>query len=201
MPLEEAEASGSGELASLSGGIAWRPALQVSLLLALPAGLLSYSLTPLLALVWIMGAASWAVVLYAKRVRAGKISLGNGARIGLITGLFTAWLSLGVNGVGLWVNRFLRHEGGEFDSALANALQSGFESNSQVAAQAGLTSAQAAEVVQKGQWLHALALSPEGRAGIVLGIFLILGAILVLLATIGGIVGARYLTPARRPSS
>jgi len=201
MPLEDGQVSGGGNLSGLGNGIVWRPALQTAALLAIPAGLLSSNLTPILALVWIMGAAAWAVGLYAKRLRMGGVSIGNGARIGLVTGIFTAWLWFGANGVALWVTRFLRHQGGQIDSEWVSAVQSAFERNQQVVAQAGMSGAQAAQFLATTQWLQGLMLSPEGRAGCALAGLLVLAAILLLFATIGGAVGARFLTPTRRPTS
>jgi hypothetical protein len=76
IPLEgDGEVSPSGEVLGLRNGIAWRPALQAAAMLAIPAGLLSSSLSPILALVWIMGAAAWAVGLYAKRARLAGLSM------------------------------------------------------------------------------------------------------------------------------
>ena len=127
--------------------------------------------------------------------------MGNGARIGLVTGVFTAWLWFGANGVALWVTRFLRHQGGQIDSEWVSAVQSAFERNQQVVAQAGMSGAQATQFLATTQWLQGLMLSPEGRAGCALAGLLVLAAILLLFATIGGAVGARFLTPTRRPTS
>jgi hypothetical protein len=201
MPLEDGQISAGGDLAGLGSGIAWRPALQTAMLLAIPAGLLSSSLTPVLALVWIMGAAAWAVGLYAKRLRTGGVSTGNGARIGLVTGLFTAWLWFAANGVALWVTRFLRHQGGQIDSEWVGAVKDAFERNQQMVAQAGMSGAQATQFTQIAQWMQGLMLSPEGRAGCALAGLLVLAAILLVFATIGGAVGARFLTTTRRPSA
>jgi hypothetical protein len=198
--LVDGEAPANGEISFAMDGIAWRPALQAALMLAIPAGLLSSSLSPVLALVWVMGAAAWAVGLYAKRARHGALSMGSGARIGLVTGLFAAWLSFGLNGVALWVTRFLRHQGGQIDSEWVGAVQQGFERNQQMVAQAGMSGAQATEFLQVTQWVRALMLSPEGRAGFALVGLLFLAAILLVFATIGGAVGARLLVPRRRTS-
>ena len=200
MPLEDGQIPASGDLAVLGSGIAWRPALQTAALLAIPAGLLSSSLTPVLAFVWIMGAAAWAVGLYAKRLRTGGVSTGNGARIGLVTGLFTAWLWFAANGVALWVTRFLRHQGSQIDSEWVGAVHTAFERNQQVVADAGMSGAQAAQFMQATHWAQGLMLSPEGRAGCALAGLLVLAAVLLLFATIGGAVGARFLTPTRRRS-
>jgi hypothetical protein len=192
--------SPGGDVVYAGNGIAWRPALQAAMMLAIPAGLLSSSLSPVLGLVWVMGAAAWAVGLYAKRVRQGVLSVGSGARIGLVTGLFAAWLSFGVNGAALWVTRFLRHQGGQIDSEWVSAVQQGFERNQQMVAQAGMTGAQAAQFLEVTRWVRALMLSPEGRAGFALVGLLALAVILLVFATIGGVVGARLLVPRRRTS-
>jgi hypothetical protein len=199
--LNDEAAAPGGEMLGLGDGIAWRPALQAAVLLAIPAGVLSSSLSPILALVWVMGAAAWAVGLYAKRVRQGRLSMKSGARIGLVTGLFAAWLSFGVNGVALWVTRFLRHQGGQIDAEWVGAVQQSVERNQQIVAQAGMSAAQASEMLQVTQWFKALMLSPEGRAGFALVGLLALAAILLVVATIGGAVGARLLAQPRRPSA
>src|SRR5271166_3481140 len=52
-----------------AGSVDWKPALQAALLVAVPAGLLSSSVTPLgaLGLLWMAIAATWAVALYMRR--------------------------------------------------------------------------------------------------------------------------------------
>ena len=188
----------NGDLAGIENGIAWKPALQAAVLLAVPAGLISASLSPILALIWIMGAAAWAVSIYARRVRLGAVSMGTGARIGLVTGMLAAWLSFGANGAALWVTRFLRHQGGQIDSEWVNAVQQSFDRNQQMVAQAGMSAAQATQFLQATQWVRQLMLSPEGRAGFALAGLLMLAAILLVFATIGGAVGARLLVSPRR---
>jgi hypothetical protein len=201
IPLTDGEASFENGPGSVSNGIAWRPALQAALLLAIPAGLLSATLSPILALVWVMGAAAWAVGLYAKRVRQNGLSTGSGARIGLVTGLFAAWLSFGMNGVALWVTRFLRHQGGQIDSEWMTVVQQSIARDQQVVAQAGVSAAQGAQMMQMTEWFRGLMLSPEGRAGFALIGLLVLAAVLPVFASIGGAVGARLLAQPRRPSA
>jgi hypothetical protein len=198
-PLAETDASTT--FPAIANSIAWRPAIQAAVLLAIPAGLLSYTLTPFLTLFWVMGAAAWAVHLYARRARLGALSMGAGARIGLVTGLLAAWLSFGANGVALWIARFLRHQGGQIDSEWVAAAQQSYERSQQMVAQASLTSAQAAQMLQLAQWFRALELSPEGRAGFALGGLLTLALVLMIVATLGGVVGARLLVSPRRPGA
>ena len=84
---------------------AWRPALRAAMILAVPAAVICSGLTPI-GLICMAGAAAWAVSLYSKRERTGWLSMGTGARIGLLTGVLASWLTLGMDGVSLWVARF-----------------------------------------------------------------------------------------------
>jgi hypothetical protein len=188
-------------LSSGPGDIAWRPAFKAAAMLAIPAGVLCSGLIPLgqsLGLLWIVGAAVWAVGLYTKRARQGRISMGAGARIGLVTGLFASWLTISVNGIGLWVARFLMHQGGQMDSMWAAEVQNSLLLSQQMVAQMGMTAAQAA---QSTQFSKAWMLSAEGRAGIALSTFVAGAAFLIFFATIGGALGARLLAQPRRPSA
>jgi hypothetical protein len=203
--LEDGAAQGgrgaTGSLTGLADGIAWRPAVKTSLMLAVPAAVLCSGVTPIgpsLGLLWMGGAAAWAVGLYFKRARPGWLTLGAGARIGLVTGLFASWLTLSVNGVALWVTRFVLHQGGQMDSAWATEVQSSLQLSQQMVAQMGMTSAQAAQSTQFSQaWM----LSAEGRAGIALSTFLAGAVFLVFFAMMGGALGARLLAQPRRPSA
>lgn len=203
VPLMEGDTPFAGEspngLAGLAGGIAWRQAVKFALLLAVPAGVLCSGLIPVgqsLALLWMVGAAVWAVGLYFKRAQPGWLSMGAGARIGLVTGLFASWLMLSVNGVALWISRFVMHQGGEMDSLWATEVDKSLELSQQMVAQMGMTAAQAA---QSTQFSKAWMLSSEGRAGIALSTFLAGAAFLVFFAMIGGALGARLLAQPRRP--
>jgi hypothetical protein len=178
--------------------IAWRPALQACLILSIPAGLLVSMLSPIMAVLWIMGAGAWAVVLYTRRARVRGVSTGAGARIGLIVGLFTGWLTCGVNGIALWVTRALQHQGSEIDSLWQTTVQKNFEQQQQLLAQMGLATADSAQMAQMAGSMRALMMSAEGRAGFVLLDFLMIGAAVVLFSMIGGAMGARFLTQSRR---
>jgi hypothetical protein len=194
--LDESGGAGFGS----SSGIAWRPALRAAALLAIPAGLLSASLSPTLTLFWVMGASAWAVSLYARRTRLGSPTAGTGARIGLITGVFAGWLAVAANGVALWITRFVNHKGPQFDSEWTGAVDQAITRNQQIIAQAGASAAQAAQMIQMSQNLRSFMLSPEGRAGFALAGVLALAAFLLLFATLGGVLGARFAVP-RRPKA
>ena len=187
-------------LIGLASSIAWRPALKASVMLAIPAGILCSGLTPIgqsMGLLWMVGAAVWAVGLYIKRAGSGRISAGAGARIGLVTGLLASWLTLSVNGIGLWVARFVMHQGSQMDSQWTTEVENSLQLSQQMVAQMGMTTAQAA---QSTQFSRAWMLSAEGRAGIALSIFLAGAIFLIFFAVIGGALGARLLAQPRRPS-
>ena len=190
--------NGSGGWPVLSNGIAWRPALKAALMLAIPAGVLCSALTPIgqsLGLLWMVGASAWAVNLYSRRARAGRLTAGSGARIGLVTGLFASWLTLSVNGIALWIARFVLHQGGKMDSLWSTEVESSLQLSQQMVAQMGMTAAQAA---QSTQFSKAWMLSAEGRAGIALSTFLAGAVFLIFFAMIGGALGARWLVQPRR---
>src|SRR5580658_6356990 len=73
----------------------WKRALPRTLMLAVPAGILCPILYPMgfLGLFLMALAAYWAVVLYVRSERLAWITVGAGARIGLVTGLLTSWLA------------------------------------------------------------------------------------------------------------
>jgi len=183
--------------AYLSDSVVWRPALKAALILAIPAGVLAYSMTTL-GLFWMVGAAAWAVALYAKRIPPGWLTVGVGARIGLITGFFASWFTIALDSTGLWISRFVLHEGGKWDSMWLAEVHETFQRNQQMVSQMGMTAAQAAQYLQISQFFRDNMLSIEGRAGWALSGLLLLAVLLIPFATVGGIVGARFLVPRPR---
>ena len=103
-----------------------------------------------------------------------------------------------MNGVALWVTRFVMHQGGQMDSVWASEVQNSLQLSQQMVAQMGLTAAQAA---QSTQFSKAWMLSAEGRAGIALSTFLAGAVFLIFFGMIGGALGARLLAQPRRPSA
>jgi len=96
----------------------WKPAMRAALMLAVPAGLLSSALSPvgILGLFWMAAAAAWAVALYLRTQRPAWITIGAGARIGLVTGLLAGWLAFGISGGALFVDRFVLHQTSQIDA-------------------------------------------------------------------------------------
>jgi len=172
-----------------ASAVEWKPALKVAMLLAIPAGLLSSGLTPMgaLGLLWMAAAAAWAVTMYVRRQRPAWITMGAGARIGLVTGLMAGALAFAITSVSLYTMRFFLNQGKDIDDLWTNAVTQGF-------------SQQAANVdAQASASIRGLLLSHEGRAGSFLGGMLILEVLILIFAAAGGAVGARLLARSRRP--
>jgi len=173
--------------------VEWRPALRVAMLLAIPAGLLSCGFSPvgLLGLFWMAAASAWAVSLYVRRQKPAWITMGAGARIGLVTGLIAGWLAFGATGVALYCMRFVMHEGKAFDDMWTGMV------NQNVNQQMQTMSADA----QALGAFRSLLLSAEGRAGLLLTGMLVLEIALLVFAAAGGALGARMMARSRRPQA
>jgi hypothetical protein len=199
IPLVDDSQAGLESLGAMTG-IAWKPALGSAALLAIPAGFLFFEMLPfslLLGPFLMAGAAAWAVVLYAKRASMARISTSAGAQIGLVTGIFASWLVLSANAAGMWVARFIQHQGSRIDAEFVAGINKSLERNQQMAAQMSMTSAEAAQFAQLAKVYSVWLLSPEGRAGSVLIVLLFCAAFLVIFAAIGGAAGAKFLVQPR----
>lgn len=200
--LYTAEGTGSSSLSeSLPEGardassIEWKPGMRAACVLAIPAGLLSSGISPLsaLGLMWMGMAAVWAVVLYMRSQKPAWITIGAGARIGLVTGIMAAWLAFGISGCVLFVERVAFHHSSEIDSEWKNRVEKSEQLTQQWAAQMGV--ADAAQASAQRNWM----LSPEGHAGFQTFGMATSCLFLVLFATAGGALGARFVGRSRRP--
>jgi RNA polymerase subunit RPABC4/transcription elongation factor Spt4 len=171
--------------------VAWKPALRAAMTLAVPAGLLCSLLSPvgIFGLFLMAMAAYWAVVLYVRSQRAAWITVGAGARIGLVTGVVGSWTAAATTGVTLFAMRFLFHNGKFIDDFWLDFV------NQQMAQQWATMGVDAPTIVLLKAWL----LSPEGRAGFMMGGVLFLMGGLLLFAVGGGALGAKLLARTRRP--
>lgn len=188
------------ETARDASSIDWKPGMRAAVALAVPAGLLSSGISPLswLGVFWVTGAAAWAVVLYMRSQRPAWITMGAGARIGLVTGLIAGWLAFGVSGTGLFVKRVALRQGNQMDAEWREIVETTEQKVQQVALQAG-ASADVAQVEVKGQ--RNLMLSPEGHAGFATTSLFIFSLFMVLFATVGGALGARTMGKRSRPEN
>ena len=171
----------------------WKPALRVAALVAVPAGLLSCGFSPvgILGLFWMAAASAWAVTIYARRQRPAWITMGAGARIGLVTGLIAGWFAFSATGLAFFCMRYWFHQGQAFDQVWQSMVT---ESVNQ----------QLRSMSENAQAMNAfknMLLSPEGRAGIMLTGMVVLEAALLVFAAAGGALGARLMARARRPEA
>lgn len=181
-----------------AGTVAWKPALRAAMLLAVPAGLLASDVSPLgmTGMLWVALGAALAVVVYVRRQRAPWITMGAGARIGLVTGLMAAWLAFSVSGGALFVQRYVLHHASQIDADWKSRV----EMSEQAAQQwtSGLMSASASQARTAREQQQAWMLSPWGHAGVEALGFAINALLLLFFATGGGALGARWLARMRR---
>ena len=178
----------------------WKPALRAALMMALPAGVLSSEASPTghLGLLWMTAAAAWAVVLYMRSQRPAWITLGAGARIGLVTGLLAGWLAFGVSGATPFVERYFLHQSTQIDAAYFSVFVDTFQQRAQQSV-AGMGTADAAQARAIFGSMQAWMISPEGHAGMWAGSIAVSSLFLLLFAVCGGALGARMLARRRRP--
>jgi hypothetical protein len=181
-----------GEAVRDANTVDWNSALRSTLPLAIPAGLLCSMLSPVgIFGVLLMGAtAAWAVVLYMRSQRPAWITVGAGARIGLVTGVVGGWAAAAMTGLSLYALRFWLHQGSMFDNFWQDLVNQQQAQGTAVGADAQTLAA-----------VKALMISPEGRAGLVLFGIAFLMATLLLFAIAGGALSARMLTRTRRPGN
>jgi hypothetical protein len=190
-------ASGQVEPEKLNGVVRdasmvdWKPAIRAAAMMAIPAGMLCSMLSPIgiFGLLLMAMAAYWAVVLYMRSQRPAWITVGAGARIGLVTGLLGSWMAFATTGITLFALRFVFHHGRFFDDYWQDFV------NQQMAQQWASMGVDAPTIILAKSWL----LSPEGRAGSMLSAVLFLMAGLLFFAIGGGALGARLLARTRRP--
>jgi hypothetical protein len=171
--------------------IEWKSALRAAVLLAVPAGLLCSTISPLdkLGLVWMTTAAGAAVMLYVRSQQARWITIGAGSRIGLVTGLLAGWLAFFASGGDFFVKRFLLHQADQVDGAWRAQM----DLNDQLASQ--YFSMDATQMRLQRAWM----MSPWGHAGYAAFGAAFSALFLVFFAVAGGALGARLLARRQRP--
>ena len=152
-----------------------------------------------LGLFWMSAAAALAVALYLRSQRPAWITVGAGARIGLVTGLLGAWIAFSANGGALFVQRVVLHQGSQIDSDWKAYVDLTEQMAQQMAANMGpsFEAQQKTEGEQNRAWL----LSPQGHAGWEALLFATSSVFLLLFAIAGGALGARFQARARRPQA
>jgi hypothetical protein len=180
-----------GEAVRDASTVDWKKAVQVVLMLAVPAGLLCSLLSPLgvLVLPLMAAAGAWVVAVYVRSQRPARITSGAGARIGLVTGVVGGWTAAATTAFTLFAVRFVFHQGGAVDDFWLNHV---VQASVQKWTYMGVDSQ---TILTLKTWL----LSPSGRAGWALGAMSLLVVGLLLFAVAGGAVGARLMARTRRP--
>lgn len=188
-----------GEPPRDASSVEWKAALRAALLLAVPAGLLSSAGSPLvgLGLFWMLAAASCTVVLYMRNQRPAWITIGAGARIGLVTGLLAGWLAFTASGTQLFVQRFFFHQAARIDAEWKERVEASQQFTQQWAAQ--MQSPDPAQAKAEQAQIVAFMLSPGGHAGVEAFGFASASVFLALFSVAGGALGARLLAGVRKP--
>jgi hypothetical protein len=132
---------------------------------------------------------AWVVVLYIRSQRPAWITIGAGARIGLVTGVLGGWTAAAASGITLFAMRFWFHQGKFYDNLWQDLV------NQQMSQQWTSMGVDAQTIALMKAWL----LPPEGRAAWLLTAITLLGMALLLFAVAGGALGARMLARSRRP--
>jgi len=195
----QVRAEHSHEAVQDASSVAWKPALRAALLLAVPAGLLSSGVSPLgfMGLLWMGAGAAWAVALYVRSQRPAWITIGAGARIGLVTGLMAGWLAFSVSGGALLVERYVLHQASQIDAEWKTRVETSQQMTRQWTS--GINSADPAQAQAAQTQVENWMLSPWGHAGIELFGFATNTILLLFFATGGGAMGARFLGRTRQP--
>jgi len=166
--------------------IAWRPAVQAALIVALPVGVLSSLLD--FGILWVLVGGFCAIALYQRKVAI--ISPGTGWRIGMLVGLLAAFLSTTVDGLSLAIERYGLHRGASIDQKLIALTQ-------QMTDQMVHQNPEAAQQIPS--FIH-FWLSPDGHAAVVLFMSAFAAIMMIAFSSIGGVVGARVLAARKRVS-
>jgi hypothetical protein len=174
-----------------AASIDWHAGLRLAVFVAVPAGIVCSLLSPVsaLALLVLPWTSAWVVGLYMHSQRPAWITIGAGARLGLVTGIVAAWVSAAASGAGLYAARYWFHSGNVIDGFWDMVV------NVQLVQ----------KWTEKGVDAHTIAstrvlwLSPEGRSAAVLSMLLMLTATVLAFSTAGGALGARFLGRRRRP--
>jgi hypothetical protein len=167
--------------------IAWRPAVQAALIVALPVGILTSLLD--FGVLWVLAGGFGAVALYQRKAPA-MMSPRIGWRIGLLVGMLAAFLSSVADGLSMVFERYGLHHGASIDQRLIALTQ---QMTDQMVHQNP-------EAAQQIPWFIHFWLSPDGHAAVVLFMSAFAAIMMIAFSSIGGVVGARVLAARRRLS-
>jgi len=172
--------------------IQWSQAVGAAVTFAVPVGLLSSPVVPVLSTaccLWVVGGAVLAVGLYQRRSATRILARPVGVRIGAIIGLMAAAVAAAFNAAAMVVERYVLHGG----DAMEKTYQATMEQVS--AATMQISSGSPAEMRDAMRFL----LSPDGQAASALLTALLSSIGIAVFSMIGGALGTRIFS-GRNPS-
>jgi len=181
----QASANNSGTHANLP--VAWRPAVHVALMVAIPVGLLSSLLD--FGILWVLIGGFSVIALYQRKTDS-LVHPGVGWRVGMLVGVLAAFLSSMADGVSMVFERYGLRHGASIDQKLTSLTQ---QMTDQMVHQNP-------EAAQQIPWFIHFWQSPDGHAAVVLFMSAFAAAMMVAFSSLGGILGARVLSARKRVS-
>lgn len=159
--------------------IDWRKLIQLALWLSIPVGLVAPFFFPL-----VIAGPMILISLYQKRSQRTPMDGKTGFRIGTLMGVLAAYVS--AFGLAAWqlFERFSLHHGAALDAQFALEVQQSAEATQRMAQGNSLNAQQARAMLD-------FFLSPDGRVTYTFFYTAILAFGIVLLAGLGGVLGAR----------
>lgn len=170
-----------------AGAVDWKRALRLSLLLAIPSGILMLTLGVFGAFLMLAVAAA-VVLLYLRNRQPAWLTTSAGMRIGLVTGVFAGWTAVAAAGLSLYAARFWMHQGKIYDDLWTLRVVP------RISEQLAANGWPQQMVAQQS----AMMLSPDGQAGYTIGVLLLLAGLLLPFAAAGGALGVRLAVRSRR---
>jgi hypothetical protein len=169
------------------GQVSWKIVLGACAKIAIPAGILCG--LPLLAagsLLWVGGGATAVICLYRRKRPMSLLNAKSGFRIGSLAGLIIAYVSIAVTALLRVAQRFPLHTGAAID-----------DEYEQIIRQSMTVFQTTPETQQQMKWFFHFMLTPDGRAAWSLMNMFTVTVLTVLIASIGGAVGARMFAGRR----
>jgi ribosomal protein L40E len=189
--LESADGNGAAGPGPIHGGmgtthdrrtVEWQNVIRLALALAIPVGLCSLVFP--LSVVAPISAPIILISLYRRRRPGSLLDGRSGFRIGTLTGLLAAYVS--AFGIACWqiFQRYSLHQGPWMDQQYSMVIRQSIEAS-------GRMTHNDPSSVQQTRMMLDFALAPNGRATYALFSMVALASGIVLLAGLGGVLGAR----------
>jgi hypothetical protein len=179
----------------------WKPVLRSVLTFAIPAGL--FCAIPagvgFLGLLLMAAVAAWVVSHYMRSRRPAWITIGAGARIGLVTGILAGAVCFSVSSAVLFTERYAFHQGSVIDGNWKAFVDTDMELSQKIVSALGPSDQAQALAIQAQQKLWML--SPQGHAGMIVGDLALTALLLIFFGASGGALCARMLGRTRSPQS